>query len=1511
MKKIISLLMLCCLAPPVMQAQRVYQKTGRGVVAVTKTGENAIITWRKLTNDPDSAGYYLYKRTAGTAEYTKVNAEPYTKTNVSLSISTIPYNTELAVTAVDPKTGKETEKGTPFLFKQQPYPGVWFYIPIDNTVIPNNTKSYSTKYAWPADLDGDGETDAVVVDRLTGSTYSDAESDDNTPAAGTNHKLQCYKFDGTLLWTVQMGPNVDICAGQNDMVTVYDIDCDGRAEVIIKSSDGTRFWDQKNNTYGKYVFGNDTGDIDGDGIIDYAVSGVTRNPPFYISVIDGLTGEEKTSAELKYEEVNDGNDQYSRDNKQNYMSSKGYYQMGGHFAICHDGIRPYVTMKCLDRDNGGTHHDYVFAFGYDWTNGRPTNFHHFFTWSRNDKRPWPAEFHGNRVCDVDGDGIDELIPGAFAVNPWKGMVCSPGAGHGDRFTVTDIDPTRPGLEHFIIQQSGLLGQLLYDAATGERIKEWYLPSVFDVGRGQCQDLLPDHLGLEMYSFVDDNIYDCKGKKTETARPYPNEGFWWDGDLLREAMSQRGGSERGSNLYVQKVPGESRITEFFRDSNWKVHGNTGSRAAFWGDMTGDWREECILMEQDNSTSTAIVGYSTHYPTDYSITTLVEDAHYRLDETCRGYYQTPNPSFYLGVDMYQEPLFDCVVADLRYKESFKFTTFDQTQYADYADGKSLIFDISGDNSHPVALNTRLSPSTFYLMNPKGHDYTFSGTGTLTGNTILRKGMQGKATFNMNLEHTGKTVIHEGTLEINGNIKSPIYLMSRGTLGGNITVCGSIWFEGSHNYAGCRFMAGNDADKFGTITFNNSLTLPGKVYIETDIETATNKIDRFVVNGDLTLKGENFFRINCNEESLTPGTYTLAECTGTLTATADSVKVLNLDGVPFRLEITNNKIQIVIDTQRQPANGVLWVGNESGKWDYVTKNFSIDNQNTYFVTGDKVIMDDTAKETNITINGKVVTSGIEFRNDTKTYTLKGEGGLSGTGNLVKNGKGEVRIDLENSDYTGRTIINGGRLTVSHLGDAGKAGSIGAPVADKGYLQINGAELCVDGDNAATNRMITISDTATINVVGSSLTLKQEIGGNGILVKDGAGQMNLNYDGTNGFNGIIIKKGTVAQGHWKGTFGKSGSPVTFYGGTLKMAANTSMSTIPDINNAMYVPEGASGTLNGAYRCTIRGSLNGKGKMTMSSGGVRCDISTDFSGFEGCLVAKGSEFRLQSNVSDMQKTKLQPSGNITVYVNAPELKIGSLTGEDKTPRISGKVFVGYLNEDHSYAGTFVSSTVTKVGTALWELTGTNSSSAIVVQEGTLKIRNITDVTTSSSLTVQKGACLIGQGATQSILLQKGATICPGIDAQSIGKLSTTGNFIAYGGATLLFKANQSGNDMLTIGGTIRLNGDTIRIQPINGRTFTAGESINIIEGSVNNSSKWVIDGGGYNWDDSQLATTGKLICLGSTDGMDGIIVDEPDNVRYYDARGMEIQPSKMKRHQVYVKRTVSNGHVKTLKIRR
>ena len=298
MKKLFVAMTMAVL-PAILPAQRLQQPLGRAVVAVNRSGSTirsvtstagtgSLISWRKLAQEPEGTTYNVYRRAAGATNYTKINSTPLKVTCLS---TTLTNNTEYAVTAITPD-GVEGPMSAPFLYKTRAYPNVWFDFNFDDTVIKRN--DYRTKYCWPMDLDGNGEFDAVVVDRLfAGAANSDdAENmEDNT--ATTTHKIQAYRLDGTLLWTVDMGPNVNICAGQNDMVLAYDINCDGRCEVIVRSSDGTRFWDKANETWGKYVGGSTDPDTDKDGIVDYRTQ-TRRNPPVYISVIDGKTGAELT-----------------------------------------------------------------------------------------------------------------------------------------------------------------------------------------------------------------------------------------------------------------------------------------------------------------------------------------------------------------------------------------------------------------------------------------------------------------------------------------------------------------------------------------------------------------------------------------------------------------------------------------------------------------------------------------------------------------------------------------------------------------------------------------------------------------------------------------------------------------------------------------------------------------------------------------------------------------------------------------------------------------------------------------------------------------------------------------------------------------------------------------------------------------------------------------------------------------------------------------------------------------
>ena len=112
--------------------------------------------------------------------------------------------------------------------------------------------------------------------------------------------------------------------------------------------------------------------------------------------------------------------------------------------------------------------------------------------------------------------------------------------------------------------------------------------------------------------------------------------------------------------------------------------------------------------------------------------------------------------------------------------------------------------------------MAPSVLYLMNPHGHNYTFNNKGT-TGTGQLIKSMQGTATFNANLEHTGPTIISEGTLRVNGRIAGPVELRAKGTLSGNATLQDTLIFEGALNHEGCRL-------QIADMTSKKSITIPG---------------------------------------------------------------------------------------------------------------------------------------------------------------------------------------------------------------------------------------------------------------------------------------------------------------------------------------------------------------------------------------------------------------------------------------------------------------------------------------------------------------------------------------------------------------------------------------------------------------------------------------------------------------------------------------------------------------
>lgn len=107
--------------------------------------------------------------------------------------------------------------------------------------------------------------------------------------------------------------------------------------------------------------------------------------------------------------------------------------------------------------------------------------------------------------------------------------------------------------------------------------------------------------------------------------------------------------------------------------------------------------------------------------------------------------------------------------------------------------------------------------------------------------------------------------------------------------------------------------------------------------------------------------------------------------------------------------------------------------------------------------------------TTGGNVTLGGATLTLNLSSGSGSFAGAINGSGDLIKNGGITQAFTGCASDYTGRTLINGGVLAVSCLADGGAASSIGASSADAGNLVISGGTLRYIGTGGSTDRRFT----------------------------------------------------------------------------------------------------------------------------------------------------------------------------------------------------------------------------------------------------------------------------------------------------------------------------------------------------------------------------------------------------------------------------------------------------------
>jgi hypothetical protein len=574
-----------CVHPADQATAPVLESISRGVVAVAVDG-GVFVSFRLLGTDPADVSFHVYRGSM------RVTTEPLKGATMFVDK---PGDKSAKYSVAAMSGGMEGPRSAEVAVLAQNY-----------LTVPLQTQSgYTPNDASVADLDGDGEYEIVLK--------QEQMPRDNSQAGQTGQTLlEAYELDGKLLWRINLGRNIREGAHYTQFI-VFDLDGDGRAEVACKTGDGTK------DAKGKVI---------GDANADHRNSdGYVLSGPEYLTVFDGQTGAEISTVDYvpARGKVSDWGDDYGN-RVDRFLAGVAYL----------DGKRPTLLMA------RGYYTRTVIA-AWDLKDKKLVQRWVFDSNANGNSKFAGQGNHNLSIADVDGDGKQEIVYGGMAVDDDGKGLWSTGYGHGDALHVSDLDPTKPGLEVFRIQErADAQGAHLLQAADGKLI--FAKPSQSGggddgegPGRGVAADILASNPGAEMWAVgggVAKQLWDAKGGNLGRQPGSCNFVVWWDGDAQRELLDGN---------HIDKY-GPSSDMRLLTADGCESNNGTKSNPALSADLFGDFREEVMWRTSDNK---SLRIYTSTIPTELRVPTLMHDPQYRAAIAWQnvGYNQPPHPSFSL--------------------------------------------------------------------------------------------------------------------------------------------------------------------------------------------------------------------------------------------------------------------------------------------------------------------------------------------------------------------------------------------------------------------------------------------------------------------------------------------------------------------------------------------------------------------------------------------------------------------------------------------------------------------------------------------------------------------------------------------------------------------------------------------------------------------------------------------------------------------------------------------------
>lgn len=606
--------MLWMLLTIVMVGSVMAQNKQRGLWACKTVNErNVFVSWRMLaTDDPLHTTYKLYANNNLVKTLTD-------RTNTLLSTSYA--NATFRLEVLD-ASGNVTDQQDGVKCESKFYHHIPLTYPGDYTMPGGATVTYTPNDCSAYDMDGDGEQEIIMK-------WEPSNAGSETTATGPQI-IDCYKLDGTRLWSINLGPN--IIAGCRVTFLCYDFDGDGRGELITKTAQGTK------DATGKYLSKGSAAGADHTKSSINSSGVITNGGKEWLTCFDGVTGQELATTD--YWPLFDIRSNW--DDRSNKKDGASYGHRGNWFKGCVAFLDVNgQPTPCAVTVRGIYTYSYAAAYSWDGTNLNVLWKH---TSDKMGQGIYGEGAHSISVADLDGDGFDEIMVGAAALDHDGTLLWRTGLGHGDATHVGEFDPDNEGLEVYIITEGTNVeyDAALLDGKTG-RVLVGMPQTGGDTARGLILDCDERYLGAEFMEWSNANLISANGVEIApwhvgtTSSSSLNYAIYWDGDLLREYHDRSHVDKWNSKTQSW----DRTLTIYSYGYGASTINGSKYNPNLQCDLYGDWREEAVYWAQNGNTFYLTI-FAPTVESKYMLPWLREDHTYDMAiawQNC-GYNQPPH-------------------------------------------------------------------------------------------------------------------------------------------------------------------------------------------------------------------------------------------------------------------------------------------------------------------------------------------------------------------------------------------------------------------------------------------------------------------------------------------------------------------------------------------------------------------------------------------------------------------------------------------------------------------------------------------------------------------------------------------------------------------------------------------------------------------------------------------------------------------------------------------------------